>query len=69
MMADETLKPSIFLFNLKRKIEAILFDMDSVLADSIPSLNLETYLSVLGRTNIDMVTKYIDLNNILYCTP
>jgi HAD superfamily hydrolase (TIGR01509 family) len=66
--------------NPKVEIEAILFDMDGVLVDSIPlhikawnsvlgeismpDLDRETYLSMLGRTNLDMITKYLNLHDI-----
>jgi HAD superfamily hydrolase (TIGR01509 family) len=77
IISEETPEHSIFLLDPKREIEAILFDMDGVLVDSIslhikawnfvlsknnlPALDLKTYLSVLGRTNLDMLTKYLDL--------
>jgi HAD superfamily hydrolase (TIGR01509 family) len=80
IISDETTKHSIFLSNPKVEIEAILFDMDGVLVDSIPlhikawnmvlgeiklpDLDRKTYLSMLGRTNLDMITKYSDLHKI-----
>jgi beta-phosphoglucomutase family hydrolase len=70
---------SIFLSGAKKRIDAILFDMDGVLVDSIPvhlkawnsvlsemnmpALDKKTYMSVLGRTNLDMVNKYLDMQN------
>jgi HAD superfamily hydrolase (TIGR01509 family) len=79
IISEETPNHSIFLLDLKREIEAILFDMDGVLVDSIPShikawnsalsennlpaLDRKTYLSMLGRTNFDMITRYLDLHN------
>jgi HAD superfamily hydrolase (TIGR01509 family) len=76
----ESPQHSIFLSEPKTKIDAILFDMDGVLVDSIPvhlkawnsvlsemnmpALDQKTYLSVLGRTNLDMLTKYLNLQNI-----
>jgi len=80
IISEETPNHSIFLLDPKREIEAILFDMDGMLVDSIPlhikawnsvlseinlpALDRKTYLSVLGRTNLDMITKYLDLQNI-----
>jgi HAD superfamily hydrolase (TIGR01509 family) len=79
IMSEETSFHSIFLKDIHREIGAVLFDMDGVLADSIPlhikawnsvlsEINLpildrETYLSVLGRTNLDMITKFLDLHD------
>ncbi len=76
----ESPQHSIFLSEPKTKINAILFDMDGVLVDSIPvhlnawnsvlsemdmpALDQEFYFSVLGRTNLDMITKYLNLQNI-----
>lgn len=79
-VSKETSLHSIFLRDAHREIEAVLFDMDGVLADSIPlhikawnyvlsEINLpvldrEMYLSVLGRTNLEMITKYLDLQKL-----
>jgi HAD superfamily hydrolase (TIGR01549 family) len=76
---EGTQNHSIFLMEPKREIKAILFDMDGVLADSIPlhikawnsvlgdsnmpALDQPTYLSSLGRTNLDVITKYLDLQH------
>ncbi len=77
---ETTTKRSITIAGLNREIGAILFDMDGVLVDSIPvhmmawnyvmnerdlpAIEMDTYLSVLGRTNFDMITRYSDLNHL-----
>ncbi len=79
IISEELVNHSIFLIDPKREIEAILFDMDGVLADSIPlhiqawnvvfeEYNLSMfdrsdYLFTLGRTNIDMLTRILSVQN------
>jgi HAD superfamily hydrolase (TIGR01509 family) len=67
---------SIFLSDTKWKVEAVLFDLDGVLVDSIsihreawdsalgemdlPPLDRRRYSEMLGRTNRDILTGYLD---------
>jgi len=71
---EEISHHSIILLDPKTEIEAILFDMDGVLVDSVPlhikawntvlsennlpGLDRNAYVYMLGRTNIDMLTRY-----------
>ena len=79
LISEEAPKHSVFLCGPKREIEAILFDMDGVLVDSVPlhikawnsalkeynlpPLDRNAYLAALGRTNLDMMAKYLDLHH------
>jgi HAD superfamily hydrolase (TIGR01509 family) len=76
MATELTSNRSIYLKPAGRRIEAVLFDMDGVLVDSIPlhikawnyvlsminlpPLDRGTYLSVLGRTNMEMINSYLE---------
>jgi len=71
---------SISLSDPKREIEAVLFDMDGVLVDSIPvhrqawnsalaeknlpPLDPRRYSSMLGRTSQDILTGYLELHSL-----
>lgn len=81
MVSKQALRnQSIFLIEPKKEIEAVLFDMDGVLADTIPlhmdawdlifkknnlpALDRKTYLYGLGRTNLQMLTMFLDLHKL-----
>jgi HAD superfamily hydrolase (TIGR01509 family) len=80
VLSRETPGYTIKLREPGREIEAILFDMDGVLADTIPAhiqawnyalrenhlpeLDRETYLVGLGRTNLDMLTGILELFDV-----
>ena len=77
VFTEQKANRSIFLLKTRREIEAVLFDMDGVLADTVPAhilawnaalsendlpeLDRSTYLIGLGRTNLDMLDKILDL--------
>jgi HAD superfamily hydrolase (TIGR01509 family) len=74
-ISQGALKPSVFLSKSGQEIAAVLFDMDGVLADSVPLhvsawnsalqeyglplLDRGAYLTALGRTNLDMIGKFL----------
>ncbi len=74
-ISQGALRSSVFLSKLGREVEAVLFDMDGVLADSVPLhvnawnyalqeyklplLDRAAYLTALGRTNLDMIEKFL----------
>lgn len=77
---QEAQRHSIFLLDPRREIEAVLFDMDGVLVNSIPvhrqawnsaladrelpPLDPRKYASMLGRTSGDILTGYLDLHGV-----
>ncbi len=77
----EAQRLSICLLDSKREIEAVLFDMDGVLVNSIavhreawnsalseknlPALDPRRYSSMLGKTSQDILTGYLDLHGLL----
>jgi HAD superfamily hydrolase (TIGR01509 family) len=79
-LAQGAQRHSISLLDPKREIEAVLFDMDGVLVDSIPvhrqawnsaladkelpPLAPRKYSSMLGRTSRDILTGYLDLHGL-----
>jgi HAD superfamily hydrolase (TIGR01509 family) len=79
-LPQEAQRHSISLLDPKRKIEAILFDMDGVLVNSIPlhrqawnsaladrelpPLDPRKYASMLGRTSRNILTGYLDLQGL-----
>ncbi len=80
MAFTRELKHSIFLCEPAAKIEAVLFDMDGVLVDSVPlhikawntalgeaglpALDFAAYMTALGRTNMDMIVMFLRRHNI-----
>lgn len=77
MALEETPRLSVVLPEAQREVRAVLFDMDGVLVDSVPvhiaawnaafeernlpMLERKTYLTMLGRTNREMIKLFIDL--------
>lgn len=71
---------SIFLSKPASEIKAVLFDMDGVLVDSVPLhvmawntaltsyglplLDHAAYMTALGRTNMDMIVRFLGRHNI-----
>jgi len=71
---------SVFLSKPKAEIEAVLFDMDGVLVDSIPlhvtawntalgdaglpPLDHAAYMNALGRTNMEMIVMFLARHNL-----
>ena len=79
-ISEQAISHSIFLSKLSGEIEAVLFDMDGVLVDSIPlhvqawnstmtdyglpPLDHAAYINALGRTNMDMIARFLDRQSI-----
>lgn len=77
----EAQRHSICLLDSKREIQAVLFDMDGVLVNSIavhraawnsalaeknlPALDPRRYSSMLGRTSQDILTEYLDWQDLI----
>lgn len=77
VLTEQKTKRSIYLLETKSEIEAVLFDMDGVLANTVPAhilawnaalsknnlpvLDRSTYILGLGRSNLDMLDKILDL--------
>jgi HAD superfamily hydrolase (TIGR01509 family) len=76
---------SLFLSDQNRKIQAVLFDMDGVLVDSIPLhrkawnsalaekklplLDPDRYSSMLGRTSRDILSGHLDVHQLRMSAP
>jgi HAD superfamily hydrolase (TIGR01509 family) len=82
---DERPLHSIFCLEPKREIQAVIFDMDGVLADSVPihimswaaafeennlpGLDQSTYLSCIGRTNKYLINQLMQFHHITLTLP